>query len=58
MATAIDGEDCWRQRMERDGVLRRWRLQKLLRELENPGKRQSALCTAKRRFDANSAEEL
>lgn len=58
MAIAIDGEDFWRQRMARDRVLRRWTLQKLLKELENPGKRQSALRTAKRWFDANSAEEL
>ena len=58
MATYIDGEDFWRQRFEQDRVLRRWQLQKLLKELENPGKRQSALRTAKCWFDANSAEEL
>ena len=54
----MNGDDYWRRRMERDRVLRRWFLRRLIKELEVPGKRQSALRQARCLFDATSAEEL
>ena len=35
MATSTNADDFWRQQMERNRVLRRWWLQKLVKELEN-----------------------
>ena len=52
----MNADDYWRQRMERDRVLRRWCLQKLARELENPSKRDEALSRAQRWFGVSNAE--
>lgn len=54
----MNADDFWRRRMERHRSLRRWWLQKLVREVENSGKRQSALRTAERWFGVTSAEEV
>ena len=58
MATSTNGDDYWRQRMERNRVLRRWWLEKLVKELENPGKRQHALLTAERWFGVTRGEDV
>ena len=52
----MNADNYWRQRMERDRVLRRWCLQKLARELEVPGKRDAALSRAQRWFGVTDAE--
>ena len=52
----MNADNYWRQRMERDRVLRRWCLQKLARELEVPGKRDEALSRAQRWFGVTNAE--
>lgn len=54
----MNADDFWRRQMERHRSLRRWWLRKLVRELENPGKRQSALRNAERWFGATSAAEV
>ncbi len=54
----MSGDDFWRRQMECDRSLRRWWLQKLIKELENPGKRQSALRNAERWFGTTSAAEV
>ena len=58
MATSTNADDFWRQQMERNRVLRRWWLQKLVKELENPGKRQHALRTAERWFGVTRGEDV
>ena len=58
MVASTNASDYWRQRMERDRVLRRWWLQKLVKELENPGKRQHALRTAERWFGVTRAADV
>ena len=58
MATFTNSDDFWRQQMERNRVLRRWWLQKLVKELENLGKRQQALRTAERWFGVTRGEDV
>ena len=54
----MNAANYWRQRMERDRVLRRWCLQKLARELEVPGKRDEALSRAQRWFGVTRAADV
>ena len=58
MVASTNASDYLRQRMERDRVLRRWWLQKLVKELENPGKRQHALQNAERWFGVTRAADV
>ena len=58
MATFTNSDDFWRQEMERNRVLRRWCLQGLVKELENPGKRQHALRTAELWFGVTRGEDV
>ena len=58
MVTSTNADDFWRQEMESNRVLRRWWLQRLIKELENLGKRQDALRIAERWFGVTRAEDV